>query len=138
MSIFQILVIIKYHPTEKTTMKLFVLVAFCMVIVACDALSCPTCNKKKCPYLYCRGRSEVPNPCECCNECAKLEGEECGGPWHIYGKCDPRRWDLDCVKGPICDKKPTKDFNAKGICMRRRTVKIIKKYCNKYPVCMKE
>ena len=48
--------------------------------------------------------------CGCCDVCAKVEGEECGGPWDLNGKCDKG---LKCVH-----KEP--EFNAKGICKERK------------------
>ena len=26
--------------------------------------------------------------CRCCEVCAKVKGEICGGPWNYLGKCD--------------------------------------------------
>ena len=47
--------------------------------------------------------------CDCCDVCAKVEGEECGGPWDSFGKCDER---LKCKKKP--------GINAVGFCKARK------------------
>ena len=50
--------------------------------------------------------------CNCCDVCAKVKGEVCGGPSNIRGKCD---------KNLRCDKPP-KDFNASGRCGKYRAI----------------
>ena len=47
--------------------------------------------------------------CGCCQHCMKVDGEECGGPWSLYGKCD---------RGLECRAKngEERNFNDEGRC----------------------
>jgi len=73
-----------------------------MVIVTSVDANCGQCTweaKARCKEpVNCRG-GVVPGVCYCCNRCAKVEGEICGGPRKIYGACD---------KGLVC--KGTKGY----------------------------
>ncbi|KAL7643163.1 UNVERIFIED_CONTAM: hypothetical protein RMT77_006453 [Armadillidium vulgare] len=51
-------------------------------------LQCPPCDVTKCPTLGTCVQGITWDVCDCCETCAKTLGEECGGPWHAYGKCD--------------------------------------------------
>ncbi|XP_042223644.1 neuroparsin-A-like [Homarus americanus] len=58
------------------------------VCVRIEAVHC-SCQNAKCTGL---DPNDCPNGttkdmCECCTVCAGGPGEECGGPWHIYGDC---------------------------------------------------
>ncbi|XP_057312226.1 venom protein 302-like [Hydractinia symbiolongicarpus] len=73
------------------------------------SLSCFQCNLTECKQPMCKG-GIVKDPCQCCNVCAKVRGEECGGPWDIHGECD---------QGLYCKKegKPGQTvFNITGKC----------------------
>jgi len=67
----------------------------------CNSLSCFPCPAA----IDCRSApkpSDCPSrqltrnaiPCNCCRECAKAEGQECGGLWDSSGQCADN---LDCV-----------------------------------------
>ena len=55
-------------------------------------------------YVFLGGLTK--DVCNCCNACAKVKGEVCGGTFGISGTCDKN---LRC-------NKPPKDFNANGRC----------------------
>jgi len=55
-----------------------------------EALTCPDCDVTQCATaeeLNCPG-TVVKDMCGCCQQCAKQQGEECGGPWRRDGSCD--------------------------------------------------
>ncbi|XP_019616148.1 PREDICTED: plasminogen-like [Branchiostoma belcheri] len=59
------------------------------------AVRCPVCVKKACPPTpTCRGEV-VKDACGCCDTCAKMEGERCGGLGDTAGTCSSG---LTCVK----------------------------------------
>jgi len=55
-------------------------------IIPCAWVRCST-------PANCKG-GLVKSICGCCNVCARVEGERCGGPWQIKGRCD---FGLKCV-----------------------------------------
>lgn len=56
--------------------------------------SCPPCAERSCERpKNCQG-GVVKDACDCCQVCAKVEGELCGGKWMIEGQCDGK---LRCV-----------------------------------------
>ena len=68
--------------------------SFLVVIPTVDALSCLPCESVQCPTpVNCNGGT-VLGICGCCRECAKVEGEACGGHWEEVGRCDSG---LTCV-----------------------------------------
>ena len=102
-------------------MKTIFLIALVMsaILAITQALSCPKCDAGviKCPEIHklkCKGRL-VTDVCGCCAVCAKVKGENCGGPFNITGKCD---CGLKCLKSPK-DIATMGEFNAKGTCVPR-------------------
>ena len=64
--------------------KILVVITFVRTVYA---LSCSSCDKTACVEpLNCKA-GLVKGLCGCCDVCAKLENERCGGPWYIHGKC---------------------------------------------------
>ena len=64
--------------------EIFVVIAFVRTV---SALSCTSCDETTCVEpLNCKA-GLVKGLCGCCNVCAKLENQRCGGPWYIHGKC---------------------------------------------------
>ena len=63
------------------------------ILTMTEALRCLPCNsplRSPCAPRYklnCKG-GLVKHICNCCDTCAQLNGETCGGLWYIYGKCD--------------------------------------------------
>ena len=58
------------------------------------SLSCIPCSWVQCSApVNCKG-GLVKSICGCCNVCAKVEGERCGGQWQTLGRCDSG---LKCV-----------------------------------------
>ncbi|XP_067138365.1 venom protein 302-like [Centruroides vittatus] len=57
------------------------------------ALSCPCWDwtkeqvKNWCPDITQCPLGLTHDPCGCCQECEKDEGEKCGGPWFTSGRC---------------------------------------------------
>ncbi|XP_067132100.1 venom protein 302-like [Centruroides vittatus] len=92
-----------------------------LVAISCIAVSyaldCPDCDKSKCsPHGVC-SVGIVTDVCGCCDVCAKNVGEECGGPWNVFGLCGSK---LVCLKKP--PPPDVKDhvtwyFNQKGRCV---------------------
>ncbi|XP_057313337.1 cysteine-rich motor neuron 1 protein-like [Hydractinia symbiolongicarpus] len=71
-------------------------------------LSCPLCNRRECPKPCCEG-GLVKDACNCCDVCAKLKGERCGGPFGGH----------ECDTGLHCQRKePYGDgaVNSAGFC----------------------
>ncbi|GFX42745.1 IGFBP N-terminal domain-containing protein [Trichonephila clavipes] len=69
-------------------------------------LHCPPCEQIHCyktkkRRIHCKG-GMTSGICGCCNVCAKLEGEECGGQHNYLGKCD---------KGFICEPQEPRIIN---------------------------
>lgn len=56
-------------------------------VLKCQPCELMHCVPKKASKLKCRGGTTT-GICGCCHECAKVEGELCGGDWHYLGKCD--------------------------------------------------
>ncbi|KAK7002513.1 hypothetical protein SK128_017855 [Halocaridina rubra] len=48
---------------------------------ACEHAKCTDLDERDCPAGISR------DLCGCCAVCAGAVGEECGGPWGIYGEC---------------------------------------------------
>ncbi|CAH1244772.1 HTRA3 [Branchiostoma lanceolatum] len=72
----------------------------------CELLMDVCVDPQPCPS------NTVMDPCGCCEECAKVEGEMCGGSWDIDGKC---------ADGLTCVKPETSIFDLfymPGICHR--------------------
>ena len=101
-------------------------------------MKCPPCDRLHCTIrqmskLKCPG-GKVRDVCDCCPQCAKLEGEKCGGV-HIYlGKCDRG---LVCVPNSSSAKNignkshkrhnkknrlppPDDQFPLEGVCRQKR------------------
>ncbi|XP_066276574.1 cysteine-rich motor neuron 1 protein-like [Branchiostoma lanceolatum] len=74
-----------------------VLAALVLVFVLrAAALSCMACASRPCPPTPSCPGDVVKDACGCCDKCAKMVGEKCGGPWGITGTCSSA---LSCVKG---------------------------------------
>ncbi|CAL1272301.1 unnamed protein product [Larinioides sclopetarius] len=93
---------------------------FCIVVcfglvMSCLALDCPDCDIKACrnPGLCRLGKTT--DVCGCCPVCYKGVGDECGGPWNVFGVCAHH---LSCVRlpGPK-GRDPITEFNNKGRCL---------------------
>jgi hypothetical protein len=81
----------------KTTIFL---VAFVVLAIPAtiEALSCLSCEEVTCTpanELKCKG-GLTRGICGCCDVCAKVGGEKCGGLWNMHGTCDSG---LRCYKG---------------------------------------
>ncbi|XP_019622837.1 PREDICTED: venom protein 302-like [Branchiostoma belcheri] len=65
----------------------------CLVLLAkvngLAALSCQTCEEVVCeePPKCKANANYVKDVCGCCDVCAKVKGEDCGGEWNIHGIC---------------------------------------------------
>jgi len=66
-----------------------------------EAIVCTGCtaeDRRDCPSVDdCRG-GRTSDPCDCCPECARVEGETCGGRYRAEGLCDEG---LVCVITPV-------------------------------------
>ncbi|XP_066276577.1 cysteine-rich motor neuron 1 protein-like isoform X2 [Branchiostoma lanceolatum] len=81
-------------------------ILFIVIVTSVAGLSCSPCEDHECSKPPpCKG-DIVKDACGCCDVCAKVEGERCGGPWKISGVCS---------SGLFCDKDQD-DFNAVGVC----------------------
>ena len=96
------------------------LIAFVLSITftTIQSLSCVACDQWTCTSdekLNCTGGLTL-GICGCCNVCAKVEGEECGGLWNFSGTCDKG---LTCVLPNVPDQPDSLFFPhwLKGICM---------------------
>merc|ERR1712112_568644 len=69
----------------------------------------PPCQECSPVPDYCSTGQTVLDPCGCCEECAKGEGDECGGLFGLYGTCAD---DLECVDN---SEDPE---NVPGVCER--------------------
>merc|ERR1712240_309948 len=69
----------------------------------------PPCQECSPVPDYCSTGQTVLDPCGCCEECAKGEGDECGGLFGLYGTCAD---DLACVDN---SEDPE---NVPGVCER--------------------
>uniref|UniRef100_UPI00358F912A insulin-like growth factor-binding protein 7 n=1 Tax=Myxine glutinosa TaxID=7769 RepID=UPI00358F912A len=82
--------------------------------------SCQTCDLSKCPPLALEGcpQGELKDHCGCCQVCAHVEGEPCGGRNRRYGRC---------ASGYQC-RRPEQEVDqrrVKGVCTCKAA----------YPVC---
>ena len=86
---------------------------FCVIVlvfaVGAHALSCPETCEPCTPVeqLECKGGT-VSDMCGCCDVCAKIAGESCGGPDDLMGRCDV---------GLRCDIAEPDDINSHGECV---------------------
>ncbi|XP_020611103.1 papilin-like isoform X3 [Orbicella faveolata] len=81
---------------EASTMvvRLLFIGSFLMMCSPVISLSCIPCSWVRCSTpVNCKG-GLVKSICGCCNVCAKVEGERCGGQWQTLGRCDSG---LKCV-----------------------------------------
>ncbi|KAK4873217.1 hypothetical protein RN001_015246 [Aquatica leii] len=68
---------------------------FLIFIAFCGCFTAPTCvcDRRECEIvdgLDCPGLGVVVwDPCKCCQECARTEGEPCGGDQGFSGTCEP-------------------------------------------------
>ena len=77
---------------------LLLLWVFLGAVSVVSPLTCSFCDRTDCGApLKCKG-SVGYDVCGCCPQCAKLEGQKCGGDWGELGFCDTG---LRCVLG-IC------------------------------------
>lgn len=80
-----------------------------------SALSCAPCDPELCPDTKdCRGGA-VTDICNCCQVCAKMENESCGGSFGFLGECDRN---LHCFIQPQFGQ-PITGWEA-GICKGKR------------------
>ena len=96
-----------YSPTYISIFFLFFQLVF--IFRATDSIGCKKCVVEKCPNVSCTG-STYKDFCHCCDICSKQVGMRCGGPWNIFGKCEP---------GLICRRNITnpRDVEIKpGVC----------------------
>ncbi|XP_053473532.1 cysteine-rich motor neuron 1 protein [Ictalurus furcatus] len=71
------------------------------------ALTCIPCYMRKCPVdLSCPGGT-VMGVCGCCQDCARVKNENCGGPFNLFGICD---------QGLKCVKSEWDLFDSVGVC----------------------
>ncbi|XP_019643786.1 PREDICTED: cysteine-rich motor neuron 1 protein-like [Branchiostoma belcheri] len=74
-----------------------ILVVLLGMVKGLAALSCLQCGTFTCPPLpSCQG-DVTKDACGCCDVCAKIPGESCGGQWNISGTCSSG---LTCVVDP--------------------------------------
>ncbi|XP_053630488.1 venom protein 302 [Cherax quadricarinatus] len=70
-------------------LRLVCLVSFTLTLISgSEAVDC-SCEHAKCSQLDPADCSNgvTKDMCGCCTVCAGVLGEECGGPWNIYGDC---------------------------------------------------
>ncbi|XP_041469841.1 cysteine-rich motor neuron 1 protein-like [Lytechinus variegatus] len=114
--------ILQQISEEPLPAKMKFLVLFLSLVATGAALSCGTCEREKCPTLSCQG-GVVEDVCQCCKECAKLDGQSCGGRFKKYGQCD---------NGLVCELivavGDSLNPNAHGICREKRDPDAIGSY----------
>lgn len=68
-----------------------VLLNVLFLVRALSAHECTPCNQRTCPGRATHGceggRSLARDPCGCCDQCARLEWEPCGGQDWAHGYC---------------------------------------------------
>uniref|UniRef100_A0A4Q8K956 U46-Sparatoxin-Hju1a_1 n=1 Tax=Heteropoda jugulans TaxID=1358901 RepID=A0A4Q8K956_9ARAC len=85
------------------------------LIVSCLALDCPECNRDICKDPGPCRFGQTTDACGCCPVCYKGVGEECGGPWNVFGLCANH---LSCIRlSGEKDTDPIREFNAVGKCL---------------------
>ena len=101
---------------KKMNTLILLAVVLSVIFTTSHCLSCVPCAQWKCTpddELNCKGGLTT-GKCGCCNACAKIEGEKCGGIFDILGICDAG---LKCVragkKGFLLPR-----FDRPGICRR--------------------
>lgn len=69
----------------------WVLLHFCVLLRASAAQACAPCPQRACPPVPAQGCDEgrvlARDPCGCCDQCARLEMELCGGENWQLGYC---------------------------------------------------
>ncbi|CAD5121785.1 DgyrCDS10262 [Dimorphilus gyrociliatus] len=105
-------------------LALFIFVLLCFEVkqhvqqlyVKSSVVKCQPCNRVKCAEvnLSCKGE-RTKGICGCCDKCAKVIGENCGGVYYYLGKCNQG---LYCK--PLIKKKNRlrKKWPEKGRCVR--------------------
>ncbi|XP_019622834.1 PREDICTED: venom protein 302-like [Branchiostoma belcheri] len=84
----------------------------CLVLLAMvnglAALSCLPCGEFECqePPKCKRNANYVKDVCGCCDVCAKVKGESCGGLWNLDGTC---------ADGLICQEPDPPTPNEDGL-----------------------
>uniref|UniRef100_A0A1W7R940 Venom protein n=1 Tax=Hadrurus spadix TaxID=141984 RepID=A0A1W7R940_9SCOR len=98
---------------------MFRLILFFISVASVYSLSCP-CWREPDKTKYCRPPPTncplglTTGPCGCCLQCYKDNGEACGGPWQIIGKCGKG---LRCVKETNVGKPKRYYINQmEGVC----------------------
>lgn len=124
--------------------SVLVLLNFCVWLRASAAEVCAPCSQRACPPLPAHGCEEgrvlARDPCGCCDQCARLEMELCGGDSWQLGYCALGLTctalnhtgaltipDIGVCKGE-CEKNKTLSF----ICVIIRPLK--HNYIHNYPV----
>ncbi|XP_054712552.1 venom protein 302-like [Uloborus diversus] len=99
------------HDGMKSVLWIVLVIS---LVVSCFGLDCPACDHSKCPKLKECKLGETTDVCGCCAVCYKTVGEECGGPWNIFGVCANH---LTCIRLPRGTEDPIKEFNSPGKCL---------------------
>ena len=128
--------VVFYRSSRCSIAKSYLIIAICFcTLTAASCNSVPacteTCNSSSCPKSaeleeICEGGT-VNDQCFCCKQCAKIEGEICGGRYSELGVCGRR---LACAE--IRDRLPFprilddryKENNAAGKCVRKSEIYI--------------
>ena len=73
-------------------------------------MACKPCAIARCRRAITCEKGKLRDACNCCDVCAKVEGEECGGKWYMHGRCD---------QGLTCDISGSEPTDPKGKCTRK-------------------